>query len=62
MEYIDISAKADRSVVTVGLLPAMSWRSVRKDGKKRSDENTACVNMGKTAFLLKSDKFGILFP
>lgn len=50
MEYIDISAKTDRSVVIVGLLPTMAWRSVRKDGNKRNKESTKYLNMRKTAF------------
>lgn len=61
MECIDVSAKADRSVVTIGLFPTAAWRSVRKNGSKRSKENTAYLNLGKIAFSLKSDKSGILF-
>lgn len=60
MEYIDVSAKADRSVVTIGLFPTMAWRSVRKIGNKRSKENTVYLNLGKITFSLKSDKSRIL--
>lgn len=61
MEYIDVSGKADRSVVIAGLLPTVAWGSARKDGNKRSNENTVCLNLGKAAFSLKSDEVGILF-
>lgn len=61
MQYIDISTKADQSVVIAGLLPTVAWRSARKDGNKRSKENIVYLNLGKTAFSLKPDKFGVLF-
>lgn len=61
MEHIDVSAKADRSVVNAGLFPTLTWRSVRKNGNKRSKEDTAYLNLRKTAFSQKSDKFAVFF-